>query len=52
MTTKRKSMIDKEISIFKAEYPDYTDEHVSAYLELCDDYTNAEKDYFAMKLGF
>lgn len=44
--------IREEAEVFKLEYPDYTDEHVSDYLACCDDYTATEKDYFAELLGF
>ena len=44
--------VEAEVEIFIAEYPEYTDEHISAYLELCDDYTDAEKDLFCQLLGY
>lgn len=42
----------EEVDSFKTEYPDYTDEHVSDYMELLDDFTPAEKQAFARKLGY
>lgn len=44
--------VETEVEIFRAEYPDYTDEHISDYLELCDDFNRAEKDLFAQMLGY
>ena len=47
-----KKKVMEEVEVFKQEYPEYTDEHVSAYLELCDDFTAKEKDLFCELLGF
>ena len=47
-----KKKVEEEVEIFKAEYPEYTDEHISDYLELCTDYTRAEKKYFCELLGY
>lgn len=44
--------IQEEIESFKSEYPEYTDEHVSDYIQLLDDFTKAEKDEFAKRLGY
>ena len=44
--------VREEVEIFKEEYPDYTDEHITAYLELCDDYSREEKDLFCRLLGY
>ena len=44
--------IEVELDSFKTEYPEYNDEMVSDYIQLLDDWTAAEKDYFAMKLGY
>lgn len=44
--------VREEAEIFKAEYPDYTDETISDYLACCDDLSAAEKDYFCELLGY
>jgi len=44
--------VREEVEIFKTEYPDYTDEHISDYLELCDDFNRDEKYLFARLLGY
>ena len=44
--------VEREVEGFKIEYPQYTSEHVSDYLELLDDFTDAEKDLFCELLGF
>mgnify|MGYP006908867503 CR=1 FL=1 len=44
--------IREEAEIFKAEYPEYNDETISDYLEICTDYTATEKDYFCELLGY
>ena len=47
-----KEKVMREVEVFKAEYPDYTDEHISDYLDLCEDYTPAENDLFCELLGY
>lgn len=42
----------EEVEIFKTEYPEYNDETISDYLEVCDDFTVAEKNLFIRKLGY
>ena len=42
----------EEVEAFREEYPDYTDEHVSEYMQLLDDFTRAEKEEFATQLGY
>lgn len=44
--------IEAEVEIFKLEYPQYTDEHISDYLALCDDFTPEEKALFCELLGY
>jgi hypothetical protein len=44
--------VDEYVESFKLEYPEYNDEMVSDYIQLLDDWTAKEKDYFAMKLGY
>ena len=44
--------VEEEVEIFKAEYPQYTDEHVSDYMALLDDYMPEEKDLFCELLGY
>lgn len=41
-----------EVENFKLEYPEYDDETVSDYIQLLDDFTQAEKNLFARKLGY
>lgn len=44
--------VEEEVDVFKTEYPQYTDEHVSDYLKLLTDFTDAEKDLFCKLLGY
>lgn len=44
--------VEREVECFRLEYPDYTSEHVSDYLQLLDDFTDKEKDLFCELLGF
>lgn len=44
--------VTAEVEIFKLEYPHYNDETISDYLSICDDFTVAEKNLFARKLGY
>ena len=42
----------EEVESFKLEYPDYTDETVSDYMRLLDNFNAAEKRQFATELGY
>ena len=42
----------EEVDSFKSEYPQYTDEHISEYIKLLDDFTPEEKQLFIRKLGY
>lgn len=42
----------EEVASFKEEYPEYTDEHVSDYLQCLDDFSKQEKTLFATMLGY
>ena len=44
--------VEEEVEIFKIEYPQYTNEHVSDYIQLLDDYTDEEIDLFLELLGY
>ena len=44
--------VREEVEVFKAEYPQYTDEHVSDYIKLLDDYTKEEIQLFLAMLGY
>lgn len=44
--------VDREVEVFKAEYPDYTAEHVEAYIQLLDDFTPSEIELFIRKVGY
>ena len=44
--------VEAEVEMFKTEYPQYTNEHVSDYVQLLDDYTDAEIDLFLELLGY
>lgn len=52
MTKTQKQQVIEEVEVFKNEYPDYTDEHISDYLECCDDYTRQQKELFCELLGY
>jgi hypothetical protein len=52
MSKAKEKMVIEEVEIFKAEYPEYTDEHISDYLELCEDYGPEERDLFCRLLGY
>ena len=42
----------EEIDSFKSEYPEYTDEHISDYIQLLDNFNQAEINLFIRKLGY
>ena len=44
--------VKNEVEMFKAEYPQYTDEYVSDYMQLLDDFTPEEKSLFCELLGY
>lgn len=52
VTKQQRTKVKVEVDMFKTEYPDYTDEHISDYLELCDNYTPEMKDLFCELLGY
>lgn len=44
--------VDKEISSFLNEYPDYTAEQVDDYISILSNFNYAEIDLFMFKLGY
>lgn len=52
MTNEQKSNVEMEVEIFKLEYPNFDSEVIADYLDVCDNYTNAMRDYFCELLGY
>ena len=52
MKDARKQQILEEVEMFKAEYENYDSEVVEDYLQVCNDFNNEEKSFFARCLGF
>lgn len=52
MTKVNMEKIQRELESFLMEYPNYNDEIVSDYIDILDNFTRAEKDIFAQKLGY
>lgn len=52
MTKVNMDKIQRELDSFLLEYPNHNDEIVSDYIDILDNFTRAEKDIFAQKLGY
>ena len=52
MTKYMYNKVMEEVESFQREYPDYTDEEVSGYVQLLDDFDPMQKELFLRKLGF